>query len=108
MKIASLAFALFALQAAGQEEEMAMDAMPVDPPTPMVEGEDLERFVENWAEDILDANSDLIESITNSTQAIVLDIAENLTAELNETVSDAFDQMQNQTASALDQARDQI
>ena len=108
MKIASLAFALFALQAAGQEEEMAMDAMPVDSPTPMVEGEDLDRFVENWAEDILDANSDLIESITNSTQAIVLDIAENLTAELNETVSDAFDQMQNQTASALDQARDQI
>ena len=45
MKIASLAFALFALQAAGQEEEMMMDAMPVDPPTPMEEGEDLERFV---------------------------------------------------------------
>ena len=109
MKFASLAFALFALQAAGQEEDMMImdEAMPVDPMT-MDEGEDLERFVENWAEDILDANSDLIESITNSTQAIILDIAENLTAELNETVSDAFDQIQNGTASALDQARDQI
>ena len=106
MKFASLAFALFALQAAGQEDDWMMD-MPVDE-MPMVQGEDLEEFVESWAEDILDANSDLIQSITNSTQAVVLDIAENLTTELNETVSNAFDQIQNQTASALDEVRDQI
>ena len=67
--------------------------------------EDVADALEDWAEDILDANSDLIDEITSSTQELIANVGLNVTAGLNQTVSDAFEQLQNQTSAALNETR---
>lgn len=73
---------------------------------------DIERMVENvledWAESTYDANRDLIDSISADSRRLVGNVVTNTTSMLNQTVTEGFEQMLNQTGQYLNETRSQV